>query len=198
MTTKPVKKLEDKSKADAVAAKKVDDNKRDAHNAVSASLMGAVVTQAFTKSVMGDIDLLELTSKLSEKTKAVQDGDMKAMEAMLVTQAQALQAIFTSLAYKASSQTNLKHYSAFLSMALKAQSQSRSTIQALTELKYPKQVTFAKQANITTGNQQINNGSNQTSTHAPAHAEKIINQPNELLTEANQTSFSQPEKVRTS
>jgi PDZ domain-containing secreted protein len=47
-----------------------------------------------------------------------------------------------------------------MNMALKAQSQSRATIQALTELKYPKQATFVKQANIAGGNQQVNNITN--------------------------------------
>ena len=181
MTIKQVEKIAAKSKADAVAAKKEQDNKRKADHVLSASLMSAVVTQAFTKNVMGEVDLQELTDQLSNKTKAVQDGDMKAMEAMLVGQAQSLQTIFNTLAYKASSQTNLTHWSAFLTMALKAQSQSRSTIQALTELKYPKQATFVKQANITTGNQQVNNGNNLHSTREHAHAKEKTIQSNELL-----------------
>ncbi|MBK5537368.1 hypothetical protein JFV28_09150 [Pseudomonas sp. TH05] len=42
-------------------------------------------------------------------------------------------------------------------LALKAQSQSRATLQTLAELKAPKQIAFVKQANI--GNQvQVNNG----------------------------------------
>ena len=119
---------------------------------------------------------------------------------MLVAQANSLQTMFVSLGRKAVNSSMLPQYTAFMNLALKAQSQSRATIQALTELKYPKQATFVKQANIANGHQQINNGqaSNETNTHAPAHAQEIKYQPNELLTEANQTSFSQPEKVRTS
>ena len=66
-----------------------------------------------------------------------------------------------------------------MSLALKAQSQSRATIQALTEIKYPKQVAFVKQANISNGHQQVNNGSNTADAHA--HAKENTNQPNELL-----------------
>lgn len=139
--------------------------------------MSAVVTQAYTENVMGEVDLHELIDQLSDKTKAVQDGDMKAMEAMLVGQAQSLQTIFNTLAYKASSQVNLTDYSAFLTMALKAQSQSRSTIQALTELKYPRQATFVKQANITSGHQQINNNG----LPDPSHVKEKSIQSNELL-----------------
>ena len=119
---------------------------------------------------------------------------------MLVAQANSLQTMFVSLGRKAVNSSMLPQYTAFMNLALKAQSQSRATIQALTELKYPKQATFVKQANIANGHQQINNGqaSNETNTHAPPRAQEIKYQPNELFTEANQTSFSQPEKVRTS
>jgi hypothetical protein len=67
---------------------------------------------------------------------------------------------------------------------LKAQSQSRATIQALTELKYPKQATFVKQANIAHGHQQVNNGTTaqkDATLGEQPRAEKISNQPNELL-----------------
>lgn len=63
-------------------------------------------------------------------------------------------------------------------IALKAQNQSRMTLETLAAIKNPP-VVFAKQANINqgNGNQQVNNG-----TPAPdARAEKTINQPNELL-----------------
>lgn len=88
-----------------------------------------------------------------------------------------------SLALKASSQEYLKNYGLFMNLALKAQSQSRATIQALTELKYPKQVAFVKQANISHGHQQINNGDNPHASpaRAHAHAEENPNQPNKLL-----------------
>ena len=78
-----------------------------------------------------------------------------------------------------------------MNLALKAQAQSRATIQALTELKYPKQATFVKQANIANGHQLINNNQNSsdinTPVHprAPAHAKAIDNQPNELLSDLN-------------
>lgn len=56
-------------------------------------------------------------------------------------------------------QTQQRNLEAFLGLALKAQSQSRATIAALVELKYPRQLAFVKQANISHGHQQINNGS---------------------------------------
>ena len=105
---------------------------------------------------------------------------MQPIEAMLIGQAQALQTMFVYLGKQAVEKTSLPHYTAFMNMALKAQNQSRATIQALTELKYPKQATFVKQANIANGHQQINNA---TSTHAPApaRAKETENPHNELL-----------------
>ena len=154
----------------------------------SASVMSAVTSDAFSKSMFPDIDLSELIDDLKTKVEKVQSGDMTAMEAMLVGQAHSLQTIFVSLARKASNQEYLKNYGMFMSLALKAQSQSRATIQALVELKYPKQTNFVKQANIANGHQQINNNVpvadyNVTNTRAPAHApaKEINNQSNELL-----------------
>ena len=77
---------------------------------------------------------------------------------MLVSQATALQTIFTGLARRAQSQEYQKNLEAFLGLALKAQAQSRATISALVDLKYPRQATFVKQANIAHGPQQVNNG----------------------------------------
>jgi hypothetical protein len=58
-----------------------------------------------------------------------------------------------------------------MQLALKAQNQSRATLQALVQLKQPSQITFVKQANIAQGHQQVNNLS-----------EKDITPQNELLT----------------
>ena len=74
-----------------------------------------------------------------------------------------------SLARRAVNQEYLKQYETYLRLALKAQNQSRMTLETLATLKNPP-VVFAKQANINqgNGNQQVNNG-----TPAPAsHAEK--------------------------
>lgn len=146
---------------------------------VSPSIMNGVMIDSFIKSVAGEIPLEDIIEGLEENIKKVQSGEMASMEAMLVAQAQSLQAMFVSMGRKASSQTGLAQYTAMMNLALKAQSQSRATIQALTELKYPKQVAFVKQANISHGHQQVNNGNNAPSSHA--HAQENPNQSNELL-----------------
>ena len=115
----------------------------------------------------------------------VRGGDMADMEALLVGQALTLQAMFTKYGGLINANTNnLKACQAVFNMAMKAQAQSRATVQALVELKYPKSVVITKQANISHGHQQVNNGVDgggfDTSTRARTHAGKIQNEPNEL------------------
>lgn len=64
-------------------------------------------------------------------------------------------------------------------LAFRSQAQSRATIEALGALKNPPMV-FAKQANLSAGPQQVNNGHFETSTRAGAR-EKDSTVQNELL-----------------
>jgi hypothetical protein len=121
-------------------------------------------------------DVNALTKILGQQTADVIDGSMVRPEAMLLSQAHTLDALFNSLIMKGLDQTHTPHYEAFMKLAFKAQSQCRSTLQALSDIKNPS-VVYAKQANITNGNQQINNG-----VTAPRTQENKI-YSNELLTE---------------
>lgn len=185
MTTKTLTKQSAKDKQaekDALAKQdKQAESERYAKISLSASFMSAAISDSFTSALLPDAKLADVASALGDKVTTIQNGDMKPIEAMLIGQAQALQTMFVTLGRMAAGKTSLPQYVAFMNMALKAQSQSRATIQALTELKYPKQATFVKQANISQGHQQVNNGSLPTSTHAPAHARIIENPHNELL-----------------
>ena len=116
---------------------------------------------------------------LRKTFKEAKTGNLHTMEAMLIGQATALQTIFTSLARRAASQEQMRHYETFLSLALKAQAQSRATISALVDLKYPKQATFVKQANIAHGPQQVNNAS--APADAISHASQIQTEQNKRL-----------------
>ena len=127
--------------------------------ALSSELNNAAVMNSYQENVIGsDVDLQTLVDGVLNIGTHVERGNLQKMEAMLVGQAMALQAIFTDLARKAKAQTYLKHTEVNLSLALKAQAQSRATISALVDLKYPRQSTFVKQANIANGPQQVNNG----------------------------------------
>jgi hypothetical protein len=147
-----------------------------------ASLNAAIVVDAFQSNIMGkDLSLSALMDSMSENFAQVSNGDLTAIEAMLVGQATALQTMFTHLAKRAASQEYLSHYQTYLTLAMKAQAQSRATISALIELKYPRQgATFVKQANISSGHQQINNLA-KPSQYAHAHAGNSQTAPNKLL-----------------
>ena len=162
-----------------------------ARMAVTPSLNGASVIQAYQSNVMGkDVELGGLVDQLRDTFTQVKGGDLHTLEAMLISQATALQTIFTSLARRACTQDRLPQYQTFLGLALKAQAQSRATISALVDLKYPRQATFVKQANIANGRLQVNNagtqvGGTQSGTQpiarARTHAGKSEPKQNKLL-----------------
>ena len=121
---------------------------------------------------------MEALRSHQQKVKA---GDMSLAESMLINQAVALQAMFTQLAINAKAQTRLPHLVAITGLALRAQAGSRAALQALGELKYPRQVVFAKQVNNASGPQQVLNGTTGLTSENYARAKKTGNQENELL-----------------
>ncbi|MCK9398287.1 MAG: hypothetical protein M0Q44_22215 [Methylobacter sp.] len=151
-----------------------DDNPDDA---VAETLTRPVVQAARTiQRWESEYNVASLALTLSQQVEGVKNGDMSRPEAMLLAQAHTLDELFNNLARRAHCQEQMKHYETFLRLALKAQGQCRSTLETLAAIKNPP-VIFAKQANISNGHQQINNG-----TPAPAtRTEEIINQQNELL-----------------
>lgn len=158
--------LSDKAKAELVSKL-----------ALKPSANAAAVIEAFSKGSFGEADINILIDELQTQFTQVENDDLQYCEAMLVGQANALQAIFVSLARRATNQQYLPQYETYMRLALKAQNQCRSTIEALATIKNPP-VIYAKQANISNGHQQINNG---TSSSPHAQAGKIINQQSELL-----------------
>lgn len=178
MAKAPVKK----SKANVlVVDKQPEKDKKQLHAdmAVHPALMGAVVVQQFGKSHIGPLEISETLEAVLETTRKVKKGDMSGPEAMLVSQASALNSIFTELARRAG--VNMGEYmgamESYLRLALKAQAQCRATIETLAEMKNPPLV-IARQANISNGPQQVNNGQ-------PSRAEEKQNAPNELLEEGD-------------
>ena len=107
------------------------------------------------------VDLNALCVEITNQVEAVTKGDMKSVEGMLVSQAYTLNEVFNNLARRA--YLNFGQYldsgERFMRLAMKAQSQCRSTIETLAEMKNPRPVAFVKQANIAHGHQQVNNGS---------------------------------------
>ena len=141
---------------------------------LSSNTQNAVGILSWSKFA-GEADLQELCDDLGEQTAKVQDGDMRPVEGMLYRQAKTLETMFTSLARRASNQDGLKLFQATLTLALKAQAQCRATLEALAEIKNPRPVQFVKQANISNGPQQVNNGA------VASRTETFESEPNKLL-----------------
>jgi len=125
-------------------------------------------------SLADEIDLPGLLATLRDHASAVNDGDLSRAEAMLINQADALQSLFVNLTERSLRQEYLVHAEGFMRLALKAQSQCRATLETLSNVKNPP-VIYARQANVTTGPQQINNGVD------PTRARENQNTPNQLL-----------------
>ena len=125
---------------------------------------------------MGQSHVQEIVEELQSHIKAVANDNMSRPQAMLVAQAHTLESVFVKLLSKALTTKNLDVMERYMKLALKAQSQSRATIQTLSEVKMPRQFAFVQQANI--GHQvQVTN-----TLGGAVHGEPEIRfVPNELL-----------------
>ena len=143
-------------------------------------VVGAAITaHAFRPIGIESVELGEMAKELERQCEAVAGGDLTRMESMLTSHAHALDAIFHSLAFRAAA--NMERFpetaEMYLKLALKAQSQARTTAESLATIKNPP-VVYAKTANVA-HNQQINNG---VAEAVPSpQAEKTEIRPNELL-----------------
>ena len=109
----------------------------------------------------GALEMNAVLQELITQSGEVHRGDMKRPEAILVSQAHALNSLFVALACASHENMGGGHCDAadrYLRLALKAQSQCRATLETLAAIKNPPACSIAQQANVTTGPQQINNG----------------------------------------
>ena len=173
MTTKIKSKTKDNNASEVQLKTDKDLNEALANALLKPSVQAAVTIQQWENSS----DVSSMMNALSAQIDLVKDGNMGRPEAMLLAQAHTLDSLFNNLARRAQNQQYLNQFETNLRLAFKEQSQCRETLETLATLKNPP-VIFAKQANISNGHQQINNGVPATRT------EKIQNQQNELLVEA--------------
>ena len=144
----------------------------------------SVLSAVTLKRYSGAGDALEVPDLLIEMRKAgdeVVDGNMGRVERMLVNQAITLDAIFNNMAQRSGKQDSFKGIEVLMRLALKAQAQARSTAEALALLKNP--MPYIKQANMTTGPQQVNNTYAGTPSHSgiQSGAGNSQSEPNKLL-----------------
>lgn len=141
-------------------------------------LLPAKVTLIYTPNSMLDLNVMR--AELQAQQAAIDSGDMSKAEHMLWSQSVALQAMFADLAGRAKLQSGIDHLQCLTGLALRAQSNCRATLLALGELKYPKQATFVKQANISHGPQQVNNADGSAPKASP-RARKKETPPSKLI-----------------
>ena len=103
-------------------------------------------------------DVNDLSDELAAQVAAVNAGNLGRAEAVLIAQAHTLDAIFGDLMRRASEQIPMDKWETYMRIGLKAQNQTRMTLSTLCELKHPRSVAFVRQANISQGPQQVNNG----------------------------------------
>jgi hypothetical protein len=121
-----------------------------------------VIQAATPQNLRDEIDVPGMLAVLDQQAAAVNRGDMAQAEAMLINQASALQSLFTNLTERGLVQSLMPNIEGFMRLALRAQSQCRATLETLAAIKNPP-IVYARQANVTTGPQQINNGTAATS-----------------------------------
>lgn len=119
------------------------------------------------------------TGELRASVEKLRANDFSHVEEILMCQAEALQTIFTRLAERALGSTEIPTIDLFFRYGLRAQAQCRATLETLANIKNPPAI-FARQANVTSGPQQINNGV------APARARESHTAPNELSGERHE------------
>ena len=143
-------------------------------------LASAIVTHAFGKNMMGQVDIMTLRRAMRDESRAMMEGNLSSAEAMLASQAIALNMVFGEMARRAD--MNRSEYplafDRYMKIALKAQAQCRATLETLAAVKNPP-VVFARQANIAHGPQQVNNVA--SNAPAPARGNENQNAPDELL-----------------
>ena len=159
--------------------------------AVAGMVARGIVTNAstvirFESHDFEGLSLMDMAGELRAQGEAVNGGDLSSLERTLTAQALSLNAIFGELA-------RIAHCNLFkvpdvaeryLRLALKAQGQSRATVETLAAIKNPP-VVFARQANINNGgHQQVNNGaapeSRPVRAGAHGHTANSAIEPNEL------------------
>ena len=156
------------------------------------SVLSAVTLKRYSNAG-DDLEVADLVTEMRKAGGEVVAGDMGRVERMLVNQAITLDAIFNNMAQRSGKQDSFKGIEVLMRLALKAQAQARSTAEALALLKNP--MPYIKQANMTTGPQQVNNtyagtpshsgiqsgGTLEHSAQAQAGAGNSQSEPNKLL-----------------
>jgi len=121
------------------------------HAAVSIFHLGQILS-------FRDVDITNLADQLGHQVQQLKNGDLGQAESMLVAQAHTLNALFHNLLLRAArnKSNEFSVVEKLLKLAMKAQSQSRTTLDTLATIKKPPP-DLIRQTNIAHGHQQVNN-----------------------------------------
>ena len=114
-----------------------------------------------SKGLYQYLDTPQLMTVLKAESERLSGGKSEDLGPILANQTLSLQSIFARLAERALDQNSMSNIEGFMRLALRAQSQCRATVEALTALNRRTKI-VAQQANFG-GIQQINNGQFQLS-----------------------------------
>jgi len=137
-----------------------------------------LTVQQWSECLMGrgQVELAALYTSIVAKAERLRSGDLSGAEGVLTAEAVSLDVMFANLAHRAHLAESVDHFDRFMRLALKAQSQCRATIETLALMKNPP--VFARQANISSGSQLVNNA---IVSNGVARAEISEFRPNRLL-----------------
>jgi hypothetical protein len=138
----------------------------------------AGVTLAGINNGQAGADINAFIAELQNHARDTSAGKLTRPEATMTAHIHTLDALFNTLTLKSLINANAGYADAaetYMRLAFKAQSQCRSTVETLAEMKNPASVAFVRQANIAHGPQQVNNGIE------PSHAREIENRQTKLL-----------------
>ena len=127
---------------------------------VTSSTLSAATLNQFS-GAGDDMEVSDLVREMKKAGDEAVAGDLGRVERMLANQLLTLDALFNNLAQRSGRQETFKGIEVLMRLALKAQQQSRATAETLSILKNP--MPYIKQANISHGHQQVNNGQQATS-----------------------------------
>jgi len=138
-----------------------------ARTMISPTLQSAATINEYANSPE-DLDLQSTMTCLEKQVEQVTDGNIDSIEQMLLLQACTTNVIANNLFRKAHYADVLVKFDSYMKYGLRAQSQSRATLETLANIKNPK--AYLTQTNIA-HNQQVNN----------EFLAKNRNRPNEVL-----------------
>ena len=136
----------------------------------------ALTAQLYAPALGQELDTVAMHSKTAELAYNAKNEGLGEIEVMMAAQIYALDSIFHYTAGRAKANMGQYPHAAdmYMRLALKAQTQCRSTAETLSAIKHPR--AYIRQTNIAQ-NQQINN------------SENFTDQPNELLSEQNHATL---------